>query len=40
MRAGKKFYSHLDAVDLINQMIEEFEAKEYSHPDTGAMADE
>jgi len=39
MRAGKDFYAHSDAVDLINRMVGEIEANEDPHPATDTAVD-
>jgi len=35
-RSGNQFYSHFEAVDLINEMVQQIEASESAPPPTGA----
>ena len=37
MRAGKQFYAHSEAFELINRMVEEIEANENPHPATDTI---
>jgi hypothetical protein len=39
MRAGRQFYAHSDAVDLIDRMVEEIEVNEDPHPATETTVD-
>lgn len=40
MRAGKQFYAHSEAVDLVNRMVEEIESNENPRSATDATVDQ